>query len=222
MNLLQVRKGQFVYYNNELHKVYAVKTMFKQSVHLYRLRDMSQHLCIAKDIEKYQPKVNDSFIFNKKRYTLNKDRNAQVGDYILITNPDPDYLDHYSLNEIEVVASVESKGVVTTNSNGIKHSEYLLMVPGRFEYSNPIDYKDKSYSNEEDWDDNDLLNDEEFSLSIGDVFKKTDIGLEAMVIAIQGDTVFLGGGFQLPQKELMDYGNWEYLYNISDNNISDE
>ncbi|SOC40703.1 hypothetical protein [Ureibacillus acetophenoni] len=222
MNLLQVRKGQFVYYNNELHKVYSVKTMFKQSVHLYRLRDMSQHLCFAKDIEKYQPKVSDSFIFNKKRYTLNKDRNAQVGDYILITNPDPDYLDHYSLNEIEVVASVESKGVVTTNSNGIKHSEYLLMVPGRFEYSNPIDYKDKSYSNEEYWDENDLLNDDEFSLSIGDVFKKTDIGLEAMVIAIQGDTVFLGGGFQLHQKELMDYGKWEYLYNILDNNISDE
>lgn len=216
MNLFQVRKGQFVYYNNELHKVYAVKTMYKQSVHLYRLRDMSQHLCIAKEIEKYQPKEFDSFIFNHKRYTLSKEKNAQVGDYILITNPDPDYLDHYTLNEIEVVASIESKGVVTKSSNGIKHSEYMLMVPGRFEFSNPIDYKDKPDSIDDDLDNNTLSTNNDFSPSIGDIFKKIDNELEAMVIAIQGQTVFLGGGFQLPQEELMDQEKWEYLFNISD------
>ncbi|KGR79246.1 hypothetical protein [Ureibacillus manganicus] len=217
MNLLQVRKGQFVYYNNELHKVYAVKTMFKQSVHLYRLRDMTQHLCIAKEIEKYQPKEFDSFIFNKKRYTLSKERIAQVGDYILITNPDPDYFDHYSLNEIEIVASVESKGVVTENSNGIKHSEYLLMVPGRLEISNPIDYQVKDNSIDDDETQNELL-DDEFIPSIGDVYRKVDNQLEAMVIAIQGTTVFLGGGFQLHQEEILNQEKWEFLFNIQDHN----
>lgn len=217
VNLLQVRKGQFVYYNNELHKVYSVKTMFKQSVHLIRLRDMSQHLCIAKEIERYQPKEFDSFLFNKKRYTLSKDRIAQVGDYILITNPDPDYLDHYSLNEIEVVARVEPKGVITKNSNGIKHSEYLLMVPGRFDYSNPIDYKDKSDSADDELNDSYLSeDDDEMNPSIGDVYKKVDNQMEAMVIAIQGRTIFLGGGFQLPKEVLMDNNNWEFLYNILD------
>ncbi|RKJ14105.1 hypothetical protein D7X33_48455, partial [Butyricicoccus sp. 1XD8-22] len=98
MNLFQVRKGQFVYYNNELHKVYAVKPMYKQSVHLMRLKDLTQHLCSAKEVEKYQPKALDSFIFNKKAYTLNKERAAKVGDFILVTNPNPDYLDHYTLN----------------------------------------------------------------------------------------------------------------------------
>lgn len=217
MNLLQVRKGQFVYYKNELHKVYSVKTMFKQSVHLIRLRDMTQHLCVAKEIEKYQPKEHDSFIFNKKRYTLSKDRIAQVGDYILITNPDPDYLDHYSLNEIEVVATVENKGVITKNSNGIKHSEYLLMMPGSFEFSNPIDYQDKAVSPDDDINVNSITDyDEELSPSIGDVYRKVDSRLEAMVIAIQGRTVFLGGGFQLPQEDLMDSERWEFLYNIMD------
>ncbi|MFY3790564.1 hypothetical protein ACOQFO_02415 [Ureibacillus sp. MALMAid1270] len=216
MNLLQVRKGQFVYYNNELHKVYSVKTMFKQSVHLIRLRDMTQQLCIAKEIEKYQPREHDSFIFNKKRYTLSKERTAQVGDYILITNPDPDYLDNYSLNEIEVVAVVESKGVITKNSNGIKHSEYLLMIPGRFEYSNPIDYQDKALSVDDDINENNSEYDDESLPSIGDVYKKVDNGLEAMVIAIQGNTVFLGGGFQLPQEDLMNSEKWEFLYNILD------
>ncbi|MBW9235413.1 hypothetical protein JQK62_25090, partial [Leptospira santarosai] len=103
---------------------------------------LSQHISSAAEIEKYQPKELDSFIFNRNIYTLSKDRKAEEGDYILITNPTPDYLDHYSLNEIEVVATVESKGVITTKSNGVRHNEYLLMVPGRHEHSNPIEYRD--------------------------------------------------------------------------------
>nr|WP_106781252.1 hypothetical protein [Lysinibacillus timonensis] len=215
MNLFQVRKGQFVYYNNELHRVYAVKPMYKQSVHLMRLRDRSQHLCSAKEIERVQPKELDSFMFNRKVYTLSKDRNAEVGDYILITNPNPDYLDHYSLNEIEVVASVENKGVITTNANGIKHNEYMLMIPGRHEDSRLITFRDMSQQ-DNTLDDADLADEEEIFISFGDVYRKVDSQLEAMVVAIDGKTIFLGGGFQLTQEELLNSTAWEYLYNILD------
>jgi hypothetical protein len=108
VKLYQVRKGQFVYYNNELHKVYGVKPIYKKSVHLIRLRDLTQDLTNAVSVERYKPKEFDSFIFNHKAYTLKKDRKAEEGDYILIHNPMPDSLDTYSLNEIEVVEEVSS------------------------------------------------------------------------------------------------------------------
>src|SRR5690625_6898007 len=82
MKLYNVRKGQFVYYNNELHKVYSVKPFFKQSVHLIRLKDFEQILTTAKEINYYKPKHLDSFICNHERYTLHKDVKAKVGDYI--------------------------------------------------------------------------------------------------------------------------------------------
>ncbi|MBD8026939.1 hypothetical protein H9636_09730 [Ureibacillus sp. Re31] len=220
MKLFQVRKGQFVYYENELHRVYAVKPMYKKSVHLIRLRDLTQHLSSAAEVERYQPKELDSFIFNKKVYTLSKDRRAEVGDYILITNPTPDYLDHYSLNEIEVVATVENKGVITNNSNGIRHHEYLLMVPGRHEKSNPIEYRDKG-SNEDiplNGNESENIGVDDLLPIIGDVYKKNDkeTTLEAMVIGIEGSSVFLGNGQSLHQDELMDTEKWLFLYHLGD------
>lgn len=171
LKLFQVRKGQFVYYKNELHRVYTVKPVYKKSVHLVRLRDLTQHLCSAAEVDRYQPKEGDSFIFNHNVFTLNKDRKAQEGDYILITNPDPDYLDHYSLNEIEVVDTVENKGVITNNSNGIRHHEYLLMVPGRTENSNPIEFRDVNHSEENNVNES-VPSFDIFLPSIGDVYKK--------------------------------------------------
>ncbi|MEI4770277.1 hypothetical protein WAX74_11590 [Psychrobacillus sp. FJAT-51614] len=217
MKLFQVRKGQFVYYKNELHRVYSVKPMYKQSVHLMRLRDLTQHLSSAAEVEKYQPKELDSFIFNKNVYTLSKDRKAEDGDFILITNPTPDYLDHYSLNEIEVVATVENKGVITNKTNGIRHNEYLLMVPGRHEHSNPIEYQDFQNLDESS------LNDQSDAIlgmlpTIGDVYKINDHDslMEAMVVAIKGNTIFLGGGLELPLEEIMNTEKWEFLYNLLD------
>ncbi|WP_394231973.1 hypothetical protein [Niallia oryzisoli] len=220
MKLYQVRKGQFVYFNNELHKVYGVKPMFKKSVHLIRLRDLSQHITIAAAVERYRPKELDSFIFNHKVYTLNKDRNAEAGDFILINNPMPDSLDTYSLNEIEVVETSDKKGVVTSNSHGIKHHEYLLMVPGRLENSLPIDYQNMEGVESEKIHSLDLPAKQlsgELPV-IGDIFKKknSDSIHEAMVIAINGQTVYLGDGFELPQEELLDTDNWEFLYNLLD------
>lgn len=222
MKLYQVRKGQFVYYNNELHKVYGVKPMYKFSVHLIKLRDLSQHITNAASVERYIPKELDSFIFNYKVYTLRNNRKPDPRDYILINNPAPDTLDHYSLNEIEVVETVDNKGVITSDLDGIKHNEYLLMVPGRAPDSHPIDYKDMENVEEEILDDighQIILPDGELSSKLGDIYKKRngDVLLEAMVVAIKGQTIYLGGGFELSQEELMDPDQWEFQYNPFDN-----
>ncbi|PLS18481.1 hypothetical protein CVD28_07425 [Bacillus sp. M6-12] len=222
MKLYQVRKGQFVYYNNELHKVYGVKPMYKLSVHLIKLRDLSQHITKAADVEKYIPKELDSFIFNHKVYTLRNNRTPEEGDYILINNPDPDTLDHYSLNEIEVVETVDKKGVITSDANGIKHNEYLLMAPGRAPDSHRIDYKDMVNIEDDYSDENGSQTDGELSAKLGDIYKKrdSDVLFEAMVVAIKGQTVYLGGGFELSQEELMDTDKWEFQYNPFDNSDS--
>ena len=219
VKLYQIRKGQFVYYNNELHRVYGIKPMYKLSVHLIKLRDMSQHITNAASVEKYKPKEHDSLIFNHKAYTLNKDRKAQEGDYILIHNPMPDSLDTYSLNEIDVVETVDKQGVVTSNSHGIKHNEYLLMLPGRASDSHPIDYQNIDGGNVENLQDIPPSNpDNELLPSIGDIYKKNDRNeiVETMVVAVKGHTVYLGGGLEVSQEELMNTEKWEFLYNLLD------
>ncbi|AKO92188.1 hypothetical protein [Priestia filamentosa] len=219
MKLYQVRKGQFVYFNNELHKIYSVKPVYKQSVHLIKLKDLTQHLTNASKVERYKPKHLDSFIFNHKTYTLHKEKKAEEGDYILITNPSPDYLDHYSLHEIEIVSSVETKGVITTKSNGVKHNEYLLMVPGRDNDSQPIDYLDKNMA------DSDLISNDSVQPAkstqgdmpnIGDVYKKRDgnHSIEAMVVAINGETIILGNNLELSLNELNNSEIWEFQYSL--------
>jgi hypothetical protein len=219
VKLYQVRKGQFVYYNNELHRVYGVKPMYKLSVHLIRLRDLTQNLTNSASVEKVKPKELDSFIFNHKAYTLSRDRKAEVGDYVLIHNPMPDSLDTYSLNEIDFVETVDKQGVVTSNSHGIKHNEYLLMVPGRANGSTSIDYQNSEGVDAENLQDGDSIsshnqNNEPFPV-IGDIYKN-DEGYEAMVVALKGSSVYLGGGLELSQEELMNSAKWEFLYNLLD------
>ena len=223
MKLYQLRKGQFVYYNNELHRVYSVKPLYKQSVHLIRLRDLTQHLTTAARVERYKPKSLDSFVFNRQLFTLCNDKKAEEGDYILITNPHPDSLDYYSLNEIEVVSTVENNGVVTTKLNGIRHSEYLLMVPGRKEDSHSIDYQDGENMLSKDLStfESDQLEINHLNLEmpdIGDVYKKnnSDILIKTMVISIHGETIFLGGDIKLSKEELTNTSKWQFLYNIQD------
>ena len=77
MKLINVRKGQFVYYNNQLHKVYSIKPFFKQSVHLVRLTDFEQEIVTAKEITYYRPKHLDSFVCNHNRYTLDRKCKSQ-------------------------------------------------------------------------------------------------------------------------------------------------
>lgn len=221
MKLLQVRKGQFVYYQNELHKVYSVKPLAKKSVLMFRIKDMEQVASKAEEVTFYKPKHMDSFLFFGAKYTLREDRPAEEGGYILITKPDPDYMDHYSLNEFEKVESVEGKNVITTRQNTVKSREFLVMVPGEEQGSNDIVYLDKSKVSAEQLEQDAQLEEvlrEKNAVrpSIGDVYLNLDNTGTAMVVAIAGEEVTLGTGERITFHELYKADNWSYLYNIND------
>ena len=221
MKLLQVRKGQFVYYQNELHKVYSVKPLAKKSVLMFRIKDMEQVSSKAEEVTFYKPKHMDSFLFFGAKYTLREDRPAEEGGYILITKPDPDYMDHYSLNEFEKVESVEGKNVITTRQNTVKSREFLVMVPGEEQGSNDIVYLDKSKVSAEQLEQDAQLEEvlrEKNAVrpSIGDVYLNLDNTGTAMVVAIAGEEVTLGTGERITFHELYKADNWSYLYNIND------
>lgn len=221
MKLIQVRKGQFVFYRNELHKVYSVKAVFKKSVHLLRLKDMKQVLTKASEIELYKPKHNDTFIFYGKRYTIDENEKAEPGDYILITKPAPDFLDHYSLNEIEKVESVENGNVVTTRDNGVKHHEYVVLVPGKSAASQEIAYYDKSLVPEEQ-----ILEDEQISYLaetdeklrpvVGDVYFDVGNKTKAMVVAMTEDEVIFGHGVRVSIGEVLDQDKFQVVYRFEE------
>lgn len=217
MKLFQVRKGQFVYYNNELHKVYSVKAMFKKSVHLYRMKDMQQVLSKASDIQYYKPKHLDSFIFYGKRYTIDQNKRPESGDYILIVKPAPDFLDHYSLNSIEKVDSIEDGNVVTTRDNGVKHSEYVLMVPGKLEGSQDIVYFDKNLvSPTQHLDDEALENmpdsDDDMKPVVGDIYLDNQNNTKAMIVAMTEKEVVFGHGVRVHVSELVDENKFTLVY----------
>ena len=149
MNLLQVRKGQFVYYKNELHKVYSVRPLSRLSILLYRIKDMEQVACKAEEIKLHKPKDLDSFMLMGTRYTLRKDEPAVEDGYILITHPDPGHLDHYTLNEFEKVAELIDGKVYTTLLNTVKPKEFMTMVPEVHPDSQSIDYLDESLITDE-------------------------------------------------------------------------
>ncbi|WP_432361386.1 hypothetical protein [Sporosarcina sp. UB5] len=218
MHLLNVRKGQFVYYNNKLHKVYAVKPFFKKSVHLIRLEDLEQELVTAKEITLYKPKHLDSFVFNYQRYTLHKEVKAKVGDYILIINPKPDSLDHHHLHAIEIVSSIEAYGVISNKSNGIKHSEYWVMVPRLEEGATIIDRAnpDAQAPNAHEEIRQELHSEPTYTPKIGDVFQynKSDPVIQAMVVAIEGETVYLGGDIEVHVSKLTNSDAWSLLARV--------
>lgn len=198
-----------------------MKPFFKRSVHLIRLDDFEQLLTTATEIELYKPQHLDSFIFNHKRYTLHKDVKASVGDYIIVTNPSPDYLDQHHLHAIEMVAAIEKNGVITNKANGIKHHEYWVMVPKLLEGAKIIDWNhldpdsipDEEAEKEERQE---TIEKDVRPPKIGDVYQKNDSDpiLQTMVVAIQGDTIHLGGGFKLTSKELTDTKTWSFVFNI--------
>ncbi|WP_153721106.1 hypothetical protein [Sporosarcina cascadiensis] len=218
MNLIHVRKGQFVYYNHKLHQVYSVKAFFKQSIHLIRLEDFEQQLATAKEITLYKPKHMDSFMVNHKRYTLHKDVKAKVGDYILIINPQPDSLDHHHLHAIEMVSSIEANGVISNKSNGIKHNEYWVMIPGLEEGATVIDreYPNANYLTEQEEEKPEISMPRSYTPKIGDVYQcnYSEPVIQAMVVAIQEETVFLGGDLEVSMDELTDAESWSFVHSI--------
>lgn len=217
MNLLQVRKGQFVYYKNELHKVYSVKPLSRLSVQLYRVKDMEQVSCKADEIKLYRPKDMDSFMLMGTRYTLKKEEPAEVDGYILITHPDPGHLDHYGLNEFEKVGELVDGKVYTTLLNTVKRKEFMTMVPGVLEDSNPIDYEDASLVTEaqlahEKQLEQEALQDSAASPSVGDIYINYDNGIKAMIVAIVDDEVILGHGERLKISEIVASDSWKLIY----------
>lgn len=64
MKLHQIKKGRFVYFQNELYRVYAVNRIFKRSLYLMRLKDFTQKLAQAEEVTKYNPKHLDIITFN--------------------------------------------------------------------------------------------------------------------------------------------------------------
>ena len=216
MKLLNVRKGQFVYYKNKLHKVYAVQKFFRQSIHLIRLDDLQQQLTTANEIDYYQPRNLDSFICGGKRYTLDKDATAKVGDYIIVMDPKPDSLDYYHLHAIEMVSSVERLGVITNQSNGIKHSEYWVMAKGLAKGATKIDLQDPALVP----DDNDRTPATEsippYIPRIGDVYQKNDIHppAKAMIIGISGERIYFGAHLDAHINELQNDEKWSYVHNV--------
>lgn len=217
VNLLQVRKGQFVYYKNELHKVYSVRPLSRLSVLMYRIKDMEQVSCKAEEISLYKPKHLDSFMLLGIRYTVRKDEPAVVDSYILITNPDPGHLDHYTLNEFEKVGEVLDNKVHTTLHNTVKAKEFLVMVPGLQPESNQIDYKDYSIVTEEQLEKDRQLekNVEKEAIitpSVGDIYINLDNGIKAMVVAVIDDEVVLGHGERMKSNELFESDSWNLIY----------
>lgn len=220
MKLINVRKGQFVYYQNKLHKVYSIKQFFKQSIHLIRLEDFEQQLATAKDIDFYKPKHLDSFVCMQQRYTLDKHVKAKVGDYILVINPHPDSLDHHHLHAIEMVSSLEKNGVISNKSNGIKHHEYWVMVPGLQDGATIIDFQHPDVERPENLESHLVEIDvpQTYVPKIGDVYQRNDSNplLQAMVVSIKGQSVYLGGNLEVKMNILTDSEKWSYVINVLD------
>ena len=214
MRLINVRKGQFVYFENRLHKVYSVKPFFRQSVHLIRLSDLEQVIVTAREIDLYRPQHLDSFVYNKQRFTLDKRAQANIGDYILVINPRPDSLDRHHLHTIEIVSAIEEKGVISNKMNGIKHTEYWVMTEGLLEGAQKIDWQNPDLKVAEDELIDQFL-EEPYYPKVGNVYQKNDSDplLHVMVTAIEGQTVYLGDGTTFTVSELGDSDQWSLIVN---------
>lgn len=217
MNLLQVRRGQFVYYKNELYKVYSVRPLSRLSIKLFRIKDMEQVNCRADEITLHRPQHLDSFMFLGVRYTLRKDKDAQVDGYILITRPDPGQLDHYTLNEFEKVGELIGDKVYTTLYNTVKPKEFLVMEPGVTPESKAIDYFDQSLVTEEQVEGDRQLeanaNVETLKKpSVGDIYINLDNGIKSMIVALVDDEAIMGHGERVKAIDLFKSDSWNVIY----------
>ncbi|WP_172373365.1 hypothetical protein [Sporosarcina jiandibaonis] len=221
MNLLQVRKGQFVYYKNELHKVYSVRPLSRLSIKLFRIKDMEQVNCRADELTLHRPQHLDSLIFQGVRYTLRKDKPAKVDGYILITHPDPGQLDHYTLNEFEKVGELVGDKVYTTLYNTVKPKEFLVLEPGEAPDSKVIDYLDPSLVTAEQLEADRELEEkavEEAAKlpSVGDIYLNLDNGIKAMVVALVDNEAILGHGERVKSDDLFKSDSWNVIYSTGE------
>lgn len=221
MNRFQVRKGQFVYYQNELHQINSVKSMFRKSLYLYRLKDMQRYLARTSDIHVCNPKHMDTFIYSGHRYTIDQDRAIDKGDYILVIKPVPELLDHYGLNAIEKVEYIEKDYVGTTKDNGVRHHEYVAMNPEKVEGSLDIAYLDRHLVSDEQRQTDEspgLLRMDDMQLYpvIGDIYWDSKTNMKTMIVAMSDKEVILGHGDRLSVEELIHGDQYTLLYSAEE------
>jgi hypothetical protein len=217
VKLLQVRKGQFVYYKNELHKVYTINPLAKKSVHMYRIKDMEQVTSKAEEITLHRPSHMDAFMFMGQWYTIREDLEPEVEGYILVTKPDPEPMSHYGLNEFEKVEQIEGRTVVTGRQNPIKRKEFVVLQEGRDPEARNIAYQDASLVSEETLAEDaklgaELSRTQEIQPNIGDIYLNLHNGGRSMVVAVMGDDVWLGHGEKLKIEDLLDADHWTLVY----------
>ncbi|WP_040229118.1 hypothetical protein [Bhargavaea cecembensis] len=217
MKLYQVRKGQFVFFENELYKVYSINPLARKSVHMYRVKDMEQATSRAEEITFHRPQHMDSFMFYGKRYTLREDLEPGIDDFILVTKPDPEPMSHYGLNEFEKVEQIDGRTVLTSRQNIVKRKEFILMSEGMAEGALDISYQDPSKVTEEQQLadqrlERKLSREQEIQPNIGDIYLNLHDGGRSMVVAVVDDDVYLGHGEKFKIKELLDSDNWTLVY----------
>ncbi|SIT84708.1 hypothetical protein [Edaphobacillus lindanitolerans] len=217
MKLYQVRKGQFVFYQNELYKVYSINPLARKSVHMYRVKDMEQAISKAEEITYHKPQHMDSFMFYGKRYTLREDLEPEEGGFVLVTKPDPEPMSHYGLNEFEKVEQLEGKTVMTSRQNIIKRKEFMVMSEGMDGGARDISYQDPSAVTEDQLEadkrlERKLSREQEIQPNIGDIYLNLHDGSRSMVVAVVEDDVYLGHGQKFPIKELLNSDHWTLVY----------
>ncbi len=92
------------------------------------------------------------------------------------------------------------------------------MVPGLEEGANKIELQDPDSSpNEQEKSEPEPSDSSEiYSPKIGDVYQKNDSNpiIQAMVIAIKGRTIYLGGGIEATKDDLANSEIWSYVFNF--------
>src|SRR5699024_3459240 len=154
-------------------------------------------------------------------YTIDENEKAEPDNYILIIKPAPDFLDHYSLNEIEKVDSVENGNVVTTRDNGVKHHEYVVLVPGQADASREIAYYDKSLVPEEQLLEDESIaylaeTDEKIKPVVGDIYHDVKNDTKAMIVAMTDEEVVFGHGLRIRIREVMDEDDYQIIYRFDE------
>src|SRR5699024_7409887 len=139
---------------------------------------------------------------------------------ILIIKPTPDLLDHYLLNDIEKVDTIENNNVITTRDNGVKHNEYDVMIPGRKENTQEIAYMDKSLVPEAQQIDDEsvhyLAEDVYEHPIVADVVLDNKENTKAMFVAVKEKEVVLGHGVTLHLSDLMNEDNYVFVSRLNE------
>src|SRR5699024_9226736 len=128
-------------------------------------------------------------------------------------------LDHHHLHAIELVSSMEENGVISNKSNGSKHTEYWVMTPELVDGANVIGQQHKN--EHADTSKHEALHQayaDTAATQMGQVSQKNDSVpvLQAMGVAIEGRTVYLGSNIVVQSEEITDTDKWSLVLHVHD------